>query len=66
LGVSGVVITKLDGTAKGGVVLALASRMKLPIRYIGVGESAEDFAEFNAEQFVDALLNSGSQSGGNP
>lgn len=66
LGVTGVVITKLDGTAKGGVVLALASRMQLPIRYIGVGESAEDFAEFNAEQFVDALLNSRPQSGGNP
>jgi fused signal recognition particle receptor len=56
LGVTGVVITKLDGTAKGGVVLALAGRMKLPIRYIGVGESAEDFAVFDAEQFVDALL----------
>jgi fused signal recognition particle receptor len=56
LGVTGVVITKLDGTAKGGVVLALAGRLKLPIRYIGVGESAEDFATFDAEQFVDALL----------
>ena len=56
IGVTGVVITKLDGTAKGGVVLALASRLNLPIRYIGVGEAAEDFAEFNAEQFVDALL----------
>ena len=58
LGVTGVVITKLGGTAKGGVVLALAGRMKLPIRYVGVGESAEDFAVFNAEQFVDALLQS--------
>jgi fused signal recognition particle receptor len=56
LGVTGVVITKLDGTAKGGVVLALAGKMKLPIRYIGIGESVEDFAEFDAEQFVDALL----------
>jgi len=56
LGVTGVVITKLDGTAKGGIVLALAARMKMPIRYIGVGESAEDFAVFDAEQFVDALL----------
>jgi fused signal recognition particle receptor len=56
LGVTGVVITKLDGTAKGGVVLALAGKMKLPIRYIGVGEAAEDFAVFNADQFVDALL----------
>jgi fused signal recognition particle receptor len=64
LGVTGVVITKLDGTAKGGVVLALASRLNLPIRYIGVGEAAEDFAEFNAEQFVDALLTPGAQPGG--
>jgi fused signal recognition particle receptor len=58
LGVTGIVITKLDGTAKGGVVLALAGRMKVPIRYIGVGEAAEDFAVFNAEEFVDALLQS--------
>jgi len=56
LGVTGVVMTKLDGTAKGGVVLALASRLRLPIRFIGVGEAAEDFAVFDAEQFVDALL----------
>jgi fused signal recognition particle receptor len=56
LGVTGVVVTKLDGTAKGGIVLALAGRMKLPIRFIGIGESAEDFAVFDAEQFVDALL----------
>jgi fused signal recognition particle receptor len=56
LGVTGVVITKLDGTAKGGVVLALADKMKLPIRYVGVGEAAEDFAIFDSGQFVDALL----------
>lgn len=56
LGVTGVVLTKLDGTAKGGIVLAIASELKLPIRFIGVGESAEDFAEFNADAFVDALL----------
>jgi len=56
LGVSGVVITKLDGTAKGGIVFAVASELQLPVRYIGVGESAEDFAAFDAEAFVDALL----------
>ena len=56
LGVTGIVLTKLDGTAKGGIVLAIASELKLPIRFIGVGESAEDFAEFDAEAFVDALL----------
>ena len=56
LGVTGVVLTKLDGTAKGGIVLAIASELKLPIRFIGTGETAEDFDEFNAEAFVDALL----------
>jgi len=56
LGVTGIVLTKLDGTAKGGIVLAIASELKLPIRFIGVGESAEDFEEFNADAFVDALL----------
>jgi fused signal recognition particle receptor len=56
LGVTGVVLTKLDGTAKGGIVFAIASTLQLPIRYIGIGESAEDFAEFEAESFVDALL----------
>jgi fused signal recognition particle receptor len=56
LGVTGVVLTKLDGTAKGGIVFAIASQLQLPIRYIGIGESAEDFAEFEPEGFVDALL----------
>jgi fused signal recognition particle receptor len=56
LGVTGIVLTKLDGTAKGGIVFAIASELGLPIRYIGIGESAEDFAEFDAEAFVDALL----------
>jgi fused signal recognition particle receptor len=56
VGVTGVVVTKLDGTAKGGIVLAIADRMKLPIRFIGIGESADDFDVFDAEQFVDAVL----------
>jgi fused signal recognition particle receptor len=56
LGVTGIVLTKLDGTAKGGIVFAIASQLRLPIRYIGIGESAEDFAEFDPESFVDALL----------
>jgi len=56
VGVTGIVLTKLDGTAKGGIVLAIADRMKLPIRYIGVGESAEDFDVFDAAQFVEAVL----------
>ncbi len=56
VGVTGVVVTKLDGTAKGGIVFSLADQLKLPIRYIGIGEGIEDFDVFNAENFVDALL----------
>jgi fused signal recognition particle receptor len=56
LGVTGLVLTKLDGTARGGTVLAIAQRFGLPIRFIGVGEQAEDFGVFDAGQFVDALL----------
>jgi fused signal recognition particle receptor len=48
----------LDGTAKGGVVLAIAQRLKIPIRFIGVGEQSEDFGVFNASEFVSALLKS--------
>jgi fused signal recognition particle receptor len=56
LGVTGLVITKLDGTAKGGIVLAIARRLGLPIRYIAVGEAIEDFEVFRAADFTDALL----------
>ena len=56
LGITGIVLTKLDGTAKGGIVFAIASELKLPIRYLGVGESVEDFVGFEAAAFVDALL----------
>jgi fused signal recognition particle receptor len=55
-GVSGLVVTKLDGTAKGGVVFALAREFGLPIRYVGLGESAEDLRVFDAKAFVDGLL----------
>jgi fused signal recognition particle receptor len=58
LGVTGLVVTKLDGTAKGGVVLAIAQRLGIPIRFIGVGEDTEDFGVFNASEFVSALLKS--------
>lgn len=61
LGVTGIVMTKLDGTAKGGIVLAIASEMKIPIRFIGIGETAEDFDEFDADAFVDALLKSANE-----
>jgi fused signal recognition particle receptor len=50
------VITKLDGTAKGGAVLAIAQALKIPIRFIGVGESIEDFGEFDADAFASALV----------
>jgi fused signal recognition particle receptor len=56
VGVTGLVLTKLDGTAKGGIVLAIADRMQLPLRFVGVGETAEDFGVFDAETFVDAVL----------
>lgn len=51
-----VTITKLDGTAKGGVVFGLANKMKLPIRYIGIGEAKEDLRHFNAKEYIDALF----------
>ncbi|HEU4601338.1 MAG TPA: signal recognition particle-docking protein FtsY [Steroidobacteraceae bacterium] len=56
LGVTGVVLTKLDGTAKGGIVFALASELRIPIRFIGIGEGLEDLTQFDPEAFVDALL----------
>ncbi len=56
LGVTGLVITKLDGTAKGGVVLAIAQKLGIPIRFVGIGEDTEDFGVFNASEFVSALL----------
>jgi len=64
VGVTGLVITKLDGTAKGGIVLAIADRMRLPIRFIGIGESAEDFDVFDAAHFVDAVLAAPRATGG--
>ena len=56
VGVTGLVLTKLDGTARGGIVIAIASELQLPIRYIGVGEALEDFGEFDAEAFAAALV----------
>ena len=56
VGVTGLVITKLDGTAKGGAVLAIARRFALPIRYLGIGEGPEDFGEFDADEFAGALV----------
>ena len=57
-GVTGIVLTKLDGTAKGGVVIAIARELNLPIRYVGVGEKVEDLLPFDAERFVASLFES--------
>ncbi len=55
-GVNGIVLTKLDGTAKGGVAVAIAHDLKLPIRYVGVGESIDDLVRFSADEYVDGLF----------
>ena len=59
--VSALTITKLDGTAKGGVVLAIASQFRIPVKFIGVGEKAEDLLVFDKEAFVDGLFTLGSE-----
>ena len=56
LKLTGIILAKMDGTAKGGVVLAIAKELELPVRYVGVGESVDDLLEFDAEEFVDALI----------
>ena len=56
IGIDGIVLTKLDGTAKGGIVFSLADQLNIPIRFIGVGEKIEDLRPFNAAEFIDALL----------
>jgi fused signal recognition particle receptor len=55
-GVTGIVLTKLDGTAKGGIAVAIAHDLKLPIRYVGVGETIDDLIPFSADEYVDALF----------
>jgi fused signal recognition particle receptor len=61
-GVTGLVLTKLDGTAKGGVLIGLADEFGIPVRYVGVGETADDLRDFSAEEFVEALF--ATESGG--
>jgi fused signal recognition particle receptor len=56
VGVTGLAVTKLDGTAKGGIVIAIARKLALPIRFVGIGEQAEDFGEFDAATFAAALV----------
>src|SRR5688500_15433616 len=55
-GVNGIVLTKLDGTAKGGIAVAIANDLKLPIRYVGVGEGIDDLIPFSPKDYVDALF----------
>jgi fused signal recognition particle receptor len=54
--VSGIVLTKLDGTAKGGIVLAIRNEMKVPVKFVGLGEKMDDLQEFNPEQYVYGLF----------
>ncbi|HTT07603.1 MAG TPA: signal recognition particle-docking protein FtsY [Gammaproteobacteria bacterium] len=54
--VTGIVLTKMDGTAKGGILFAIAQRLRIPVRYIGIGEQLDDLRVFNAAEFIDALL----------
>ena len=61
LGLTGLTVTKLDGSAKGGILLAIADRIGVPVRFIGIGEAAEDMQAFSASEFADALLASGQQ-----
>jgi fused signal recognition particle receptor len=55
-GITGIVLTKLDGTAKGGIVIAVADALQIPVKYIGVGEGIDDLMPFNAREFVEALI----------
>ncbi|MBV8729084.1 MAG: signal recognition particle-docking protein FtsY, partial [Acidobacteriia bacterium] len=55
-GVTGIVLTKLDGTAKGGIVVAIARELNLPIRYVGVGEKTDDLLPFDPEAFIDSIF----------
>jgi fused signal recognition particle receptor len=56
VGLSGIILAKLDGTAKGGIVIAIASELKIPVRYIGIGEKIDDLEEFDPKDFVEALF----------
>ena len=56
VGIDGIVLTKLDGTAKGGIVFAIAKQFGIPVKYVGVGEGVDDLLEFNAEEFVNGII----------
>ena len=54
--IEGIVLTKLDGTAKGGIAVAIANELHMPVRYIGLGEQIDDLQPFDAKEFIDAIL----------
>jgi len=56
VGLTGIVLTKLDGSGKGGVAVAIAAELGIPTRFVGTGEKASDFAEFDADRFVEEIL----------
>ena len=62
LGLTGITVTKLDGSAKGGILLSIAGKLGVPVRFIGIGEAAEDMQAFRANEYVDALLKTGQSS----
>jgi fused signal recognition particle receptor len=67
LGLTGITVTKLDGSAKGGILLAIASKLGVPVRFIGIGEGVEDMQAFRADEYIDALLaGSGESQGRSP
>ena len=55
--VTGIILTKLDGTAKGGIAVAIESELDIPVKYIGVGETIDDLQKFDANEFINALFN---------
>ena len=55
--ITGIILTKLDGTAKGGIAVAIQSELGIPVKYVGIGEKIDDLQKFNADEFVNALFN---------
>jgi fused signal recognition particle receptor len=59
INVTGIFLAKLDGTARGGIVIAIKDQLDIPVKFVGLGEKTEDIAEFDPEKFVEALFNQG-------
>jgi fused signal recognition particle receptor len=62
MALTGIVMTKLDGTAKGGVILGICDELKVPVRYIGIGEKVDDLREFDVQDFISALYDRADES----